>query len=193
MPLERGPLLAALLPPQVVIAEMPQQVDDASAAGRDCARRALLDLGIEPAPVNRGAHGEPLWPPGVVGSITHCAGYTAAAVARGDQVIGLGIDAEAIAPLTSAVVELVCTERERRMIGDLPGDHWALVLFSAKESVFKAWFPLTGQWLEYGDVHIELDVVSGRFGASIRGSDRGIDGRFAVGEARVLTAALLFR
>jgi 4'-phosphopantetheinyl transferase EntD len=51
------------------------------ATGRSCARQALAGLGLAPAPILRGAKREPLWPAGIVGSITHCRGYRAAAVA----------------------------------------------------------------------------------------------------------------
>src|SRR5699024_2591462 len=51
-------------------------------AGRWCARQALTELGLPPTPVERGDHGSPCWPDGVVGSITHCDGYRPAAVAH---------------------------------------------------------------------------------------------------------------
>ncbi len=63
------------------------------AGGRDCARRALAALGIAPLAILSGERGEPLWPEGVVGAITHCAGYRGSAVARAGEVAALGIDA----------------------------------------------------------------------------------------------------
>jgi len=62
--------------------------------GRRCAREALAGLGLPVAPVLAGRAGEPLWPAGVTGSITHCPGYRACAVARAADVAGIGIDAE---------------------------------------------------------------------------------------------------
>jgi len=67
--------------------------------GRACARAALSQLGIGPTAIPGGARGQPLWPPGIVGSITHCRGYCACAVARAERVVSLGIDAEANLPL----------------------------------------------------------------------------------------------
>jgi 4'-phosphopantetheinyl transferase EntD len=49
---------------------------------RGCARAALAALGLPPAPIVPGPRGAPQWPTGVVGSITHCAGYCAWALAR---------------------------------------------------------------------------------------------------------------
>lgn len=63
--------------------------------GRACARRALQKLGLPATAIARGPRGEPLWPPAVVGSITHCRRYTASAVARASDLVAIGIDAEA--------------------------------------------------------------------------------------------------
>ncbi|MEV5463347.1 hypothetical protein AB0L17_35085 [Streptomyces cellulosae] len=57
---------------------------------RWCARRALTDLGIAPVPILTGEGGAPAWPDGVVGSMTHCDGYRAAAVAHAGEVRGVG-------------------------------------------------------------------------------------------------------
>src|SRR5260370_38373827 len=64
------------------------------AAVRACARRALTSAGFEPGPVPRGSSGAPVWPPGVVGSMTHCDGYRACAIGRADAYAAIGIDAE---------------------------------------------------------------------------------------------------
>ncbi|MFL5884840.1 MAG: 4'-phosphopantetheinyl transferase, partial [Thermoleophilaceae bacterium] len=61
--------------------------------GRALARRALSTLGVAPVAIGRGARGQPLWPGGIVGSITHCRGYRACAVARFDEIASVGIDA----------------------------------------------------------------------------------------------------
>src|SRR5258708_8108427 len=50
-------------------------------AGRNCARRALAQLGYPDFALLAGSHGQPLWPPGIAGSITHCDDYCAVAVA----------------------------------------------------------------------------------------------------------------
>ncbi|MFF9274415.1 4'-phosphopantetheinyl transferase family protein [Streptomyces griseosporeus] len=113
---------------------------------RVCARRALRTLGHAPVPLLPGPRGEPRWPDGVVGSLTHCAGYRAAAVARpGPGLAGVGIDAEPHAPLDADVLEMVASPAERAHLALLartrPGVHWGRLLFSVKEAVFKAWYP----------------------------------------------------
>ena len=131
---------------------------------------ALAELGVTPAPILRGERGEPRWPPGFVGSITHCAGYRAAAVARARDVRSIGVDAEPGEPLPDGVLGIVSgpgeRERLRRLAAAAPGTCWDRLLFSAKESVYKAWFPLTGRWLGFEDVDLSLDP-GGTFAARL--------------------------
>jgi 4'-phosphopantetheinyl transferase EntD len=166
-------------------------------AGRTCARRALARLDRPDFPVLMGPRREPLWPPGIVGAITHCPGYCAAAVARGADVRSLGIDAELRAPLPSGVAELVCTETERRWSAALPGEHWGALLFSAKEAVYKAWYPVARRWLDYQDAELTVDPATGCFTARILldGVDdvfpwNPLPGRFALDAERVFTAVV---
>jgi 4'-phosphopantetheinyl transferase EntD len=110
---------------------------------RSCARRALRKLGLPATPILRGPKREPLWPPGVVGSITHF-GYAAAAAMQ-LNVLTVGIDAEIDEELPAGVLDQVLVDEERaRLAGASRGTHWDMLLFSAKESIYKAWFPLSG-------------------------------------------------
>lgn len=129
---------------------------------RHCARTALARIGVPPAPILPGHRGAPGWPAGVVGSMTHCAGYRAAVVARAGEVVSLGIDAEPGEPLRDPdVLNLVADETERAALAALgsryPATPWDRLLFSAKESVYKTWFPLTGQWLGFEEARVELE------------------------------------
>jgi len=108
------------------------------ALGRECARQALQKLGIASAPILRGTAGEPLWPLSVCGSITHCDGYCAATAARQAHIRGIGIDVERIQTLTDDVFNRISLEPEQAWIRDAdPKIPWDILLFSAKESVFK--------------------------------------------------------
>src|SRR5213592_4895962 len=82
------------------------------ATGRACARRALSKLGAPAISILSGANREPLWPHGVVGSITHCLGYRAAAVAWQLDVLTVGIDAEFHEPLPTGVLEHIAVDSE---------------------------------------------------------------------------------
>jgi 4'-phosphopantetheinyl transferase EntD len=124
---------------------------------RTCARTALAALGHPAAPLLPGERGAPGWPAGIVGSMTHCTAYRAAAVADVREVATLGIDAEPAAELPDGVLVAVARPEERAMLQDLPaGLPWDRVLFSAKESVYKAWFPVARRFLDFTDASLVL-------------------------------------
>jgi 4'-phosphopantetheinyl transferase EntD len=169
--------------------------------GRHCARIALAKLGVAPAPILTGERGAPRWPPGIVGSITHCDGYRAAAVARASAVMSIGLDAEPNAPLPGGVLDLVSLATERPRLAALaavaPGTCWDRLLFSAKESVYKAWFPITRRWLGFEEADVTIGA-DGTFTASVRAAaapgepdgqpPASFAGRWVAGGGLVLTA-----
>ena len=140
------------------------------ATGRDCARRALERLGVAPGPIPAGERGgEPIWPAGVVGSITHCRGYRACAVARATDLATIGVDAEPHAPLSDGLVGYIAGPEEIGRLGELaqaePSICWDKLLFSAKEAVYKAWFPLAERRLGIEDTLIAIDPRQRTFSA----------------------------
>ena len=161
---------------------------------RRCAREALARLGVTPAPIRPGPRREPVWPSGVAGSITHCAGYRAAAVAHVTDVTSLGIDAETHAPLPPRVLPAVTTPADREHLADLAGQdstvHWDRLLFSAKEAVYKAWFPVTRRWLGFEDASLTIDRAGGTFAARIHIESPwpALHGRWLVSGGLVLAA-----
>jgi 4'-phosphopantetheinyl transferase EntD len=160
---------------------------------RRCAREALASLGYPAAAIRTGSGREPLWPAGVTGSITHCAGYRAAAVARSAAVASLGIDAEPHKPVPAGVAETVTIAGERTMLHalgrDHPGIHWDRVLFSAKESVYKAWYPLMRRWLGFEEAEVSFDPVAATFHARLLVPGAPVwTGRYAVERGLILTA-----
>ncbi|MEU8576569.1 4'-phosphopantetheinyl transferase family protein [Streptomyces asoensis] len=136
---------------------------------RACARRAMEKLGVPAQPVLPGERGAPQWPEGLTGSMTHCAGYCAAALVRATDLASLGIDAEPHEPLPAGVLSAVALPAEQERLGRLaaerPEVHFDRLLFSAKESVYKAWFPLTREWLDFSEADIDL-VPAGPAGAA---------------------------
>ncbi len=138
---------------------------------RACARAALARLGLPPAPILPGLRGAPQWPARVVGSLTHCAGYRACAVAHDRDVRAIGLDAEPHDALPDGVLGTVASGGEQARLAALtlaaPGVSWDRVLFSAKEAVYKAWFPLTGRWLGFEDASVTIDPAAGTFTARL--------------------------
>jgi 4'-phosphopantetheinyl transferase EntD len=158
------------------------------AQGRLCARQALSRLGIRNFPLLMGNDRAPIWPEGVVGSLSHCRGYCAAAVARKGSILGLGLDIEPLEALDSGLLALICTDSERSWLAESAGDAKAVLaklIFSAKESVFKCAYPLTGVFLDFHDCAIRLDEDRGTFTATLWNSSlpqpwngRELRGRF---------------
>lgn len=169
---------------------------------RACARGALGELGLDRPPMVPGTRGAPSWPTGIVGSMTHCADYRAAAVARAGDFLSLGLDAEPDQPLPDGVLEAIARPEELNRLAALRADrsvHWDRLLFSAKESIYKAWFPLTGRFLEFEEASLTFEPVTRTFEATllVEGpllSGRrltGFSGRWLTDQGLLVTAVLL--
>ncbi|MFG2994501.1 4'-phosphopantetheinyl transferase [Streptomyces sp. NPDC048257] len=175
---------------------------------RHCARRALAELGVPPVAVLPGERGAPVWPHGVVGSMTHSTGYRAAAVASAGRVRAVGIDAEPHEALPTGVLGAVSRTEERERLAVLaagcPQVHWDRLLFCAKEAVYKAWFPMVRRRLGFGDASVSFDGVAGAgtFRAQITERGRGKDlremsvpsvfeGRWTVAGGMLLAAVVI--
>lgn len=133
------------------------------AAGRMCARAALVELGMaSDRPLGSAPDRAPLWPEGVIGSISHTDDYCIAVLARADRSDdGIGIDVERFGRVGDNLHRTIFTTAERSWLGRLPGPEraeTATTLFSGKEAFYKAQHPLTGSWVGFKD-------VSGRTGA----------------------------
>ena len=184
-------MLDEIVPPQVVAVEAFDDPDDLQlypeeqavlqkavasrriefGTARWCARQALAKLGLPPAPILPGLRGAPGWPTGVVGSMTHCAGYRAAALAHSREVATIGIDAEPHTALPDGVGDVIASHAEQRALAELAGAapevFWDKLLFSAKEATYKAWFPLTQRWLGFNDAVIRINAADGTFTARL--------------------------
>ena len=136
------------------------------AKGRQCAHRALRRLGVADQPLLIGQHGEPLWPPGVSGSITHTDGLCAAAVSWQASYAGVGIDLERAEPLQPDIAGQVATAGEMEALTSMPPLLVARLIFSAKEAFYKCQFYQTREWLDFLDVAVDLQP-SGGFSARL--------------------------
>jgi 4'-phosphopantetheinyl transferase EntD len=147
---------------------------------RACARAALARLGLPAVPILPGQRGAPVWPEGVVGSMSHCDGYRVCALARGADLAAIGVDAEPNEPVPDGVLEAVSDAAERAWVAELavarPDVAWDRLLFSAKEAVYKAWSPLTRRWLDFSEATVTVDPGAGTFVARLL-----VDGRTAGG------------
>ncbi|HVL00245.1 MAG TPA: 4'-phosphopantetheinyl transferase superfamily protein [Dongiaceae bacterium] len=141
-------------------------------AGRHAAHALFRKVGIECPALLRGVQREPGWPAGWAGSISHTAGLCMAAIAPKDHCISLGVDAEQATPLNPDILDMICSKDEQAHLRDIGRQAGAGVsldklVFSAKESVHKTYFPLNEYTLDFLDARIELDWNNRRFEAFI--------------------------
>jgi 4'-phosphopantetheinyl transferase EntD len=172
-------------------------------AGRTCARQALKAIGMPEVPILRGREQEPIWPDGIVGSITHCDRYCAAALAYNRDFISLGIDAETNEPLPDSVLELVALETEIDWLRRAPESSfcWDKLLFSIKESVYKAWYPVAHRWLGFEQVLVTIEPETDSFIATVLSPASSqasrdllsMQGRYLVEESLIVTAICISR
>jgi Phosphopantetheinyl transferase component of siderophore synthetase len=131
------------------------------ALGRAAAREALRALSHTPVPILRGSRGEPIWPPGVVGSITHSCGVAVALAGKTSEYLTIGIDLEsATSSLSLRSMKTICVEEEAEWVlasGATEANIRLIRLFSAKEAIFKALYPLVRTELMFKDALLRWD------------------------------------
>ena len=169
------------------------------AAGRRAARSAMAQLGLPAQQIPMGKRREPVWPAGLVGSISHTDKICIAAVGPADRLGQIGIDIETDAPLDADLWDTILTPAERIWLNVQPASQrgrLVRLIFSAKESVYKAQFPISGKFLDFPDVEIATDASSGEFRATFREGlvpeiPSTVTGRFVRAEGHVLTAVAI--
>jgi len=166
--------------------------------GRACARLALSRLGFADCPVPIGADREPLWPDGVVGSISHCGEKAAAVVARVDDIGGIGLDIELGEDLDEALVPMICRVEEQRYLASSDARlRAAKLIFSAKESIFKCIWPSVRRFVDFQEVSVQLDLDRNAFAASARSTELPADllerlrGRIGRADGLLVTSVFL--
>jgi len=176
-PAQTSPTIEALFPAGVAAAEL-RTAGDASllepeeastvaravqkrvqefAAGRLCARSALARLGISGFALRAAPDRRPMWPDGLVGSITHTAGFCAVVAGERARFASLGLDTEVAGAVKEELWPSICVEAELRWIESLPrGDRMraATLAFCAKEAFYKCQYPRTLEWLNFSDLRI---------------------------------------
>lgn len=141
------------------------------AAGRLCARAGLTELGLKSAPLLPGPDRAPIWPSGIVGSITHTDNYCVAVVGLETQFAAIGVDAERIGHVSPSLWQLTMRAEEIRRLqslDDVEREQMATVIFSAKEAFYKCQHALTRSWLGFQDVTV--DIAGDAFEASVVGA-----------------------
>lgn len=165
--------------------------------GRYCARQALASLGKPAVAIEVGESRQPVWPQGIVGSITHSQDFAAAAAGTTEQLAGLGIDCEQQGRLDEKIQKRISLPSEIEAAGSSGLAEYGSILFSAKESVYKCIWPTVRHFVGFKDVELTLDIASSSYTAK-PANDKlcpsllsGIQGRWLLVDGRVLTCALI--
>ena len=161
--------LGYVLPSKIAKAVVSRQKE--FAAGRVCAGQALHKLLGEKVFVGQDSKFRPVWPAGIVGSISHTKAYVAVAVDYKCDHINIGIDIECLdnSPTKLASINnLVITDKEYELIGSLvvdniPREHLSYLIFSIKEAAFKCINPLYDIYFDFKDVVVSsIDINNNR-------------------------------
>lgn len=173
------------------------------AAGRAAAHQAMAQVGHAPTAIPVGKNRAPVWPDGLVGSISHTHSCAMAVVAKPnpvgpERVRGLGIDVEEDKPLANDLWPAICSAQEQDWLRAQtnPGQ-MAKVIFSAKEAAYKCQFILSARYYGFDGMELTIDVAQASFAARFCADQppfscgEFIHGRFAIGAGLIVTAAEL--
>lgn len=171
------------------------------AAGRRCARRAIMSLGRGASPVELPVNADRTvrWPQGLIGSITHTMGYCAVAVASSEEYAGIGLDVERIGAVPLEAIPQICTEAEQAWLEMLPvaaRAKLATLVFTAKECFYKCQYCITRAWLDFKDVQVRVDaqdffVSSNHPAVQELQRNRSLQGKFMWRAGRVVSGMVL--
>lgn len=163
------------------------------AAGRMAARNAMRDAGIQPSAIPMGDDRAPVWPLGVIGSITHSSEFALAVVAQDQRFQGIGLDAEPDQPLPYDVLSAICDSDECGWVaGQAQPLRWARLIFAAKEAAYKCQYPLSKALFGFDAMTVEVDpenrLLSARFTRAIEpfAAGRVLQGRYVLTEGLVI-------
>lgn len=162
-------------------------------AGRQCAHAAMAQLGVAPAALASLEDRRPDWPRDIVGSISHCRGFSVAVVAPAERLLALGIDVERARAVEPHLWPRILTDAERAHVDAQTPDsraQWATLVFSAKEAFYKCQYAVRRQWVDFHEAQVTFaPPAAADGGLDLRVVAPGIElsGRAVVGEEFVVT------
>ena len=186
-------LLHPLLPGETLPGAIPARLREFS-AGRQAARAAMARLGAPIASLPPGDDRAPIWPSGLVGSITHSATAALAAVAPQALTAGLGLDLEDDSALEPALWPKICRAEELAALGNDPGLQ-ARLIFAVKEAAYKAQYARSATLFGFELLSVTLSdgQFTARFTRAVPPFAAGdhLHGSWARSEGHILAACVL--
>ena len=164
--------------------------------GRAAAVQVCRELGFSRSPaIGRAKSGAPLWPPGVIGSISHKHRTAVAAAAREGELLSVGVDIEVLGPRALRLISRTAIEVEQSWIHEdaTKAELRALIVFSAKEAVFKAVSPRFDVFLGFHDVLLEPVGENSLLATVLSKVDVSLDVGFQMDDRHIVTGATLSR
>lgn len=134
-------------------------------AGRLCATRALQRAGVF-SQVGTAHGGNPIWPEGYIGSISHTDTRAVACAVTTEHFSAVGLDTEIImtSDLAYELAPLLLNQPECRGSDLMPFNHYVTLVFSAKEALYKSLYPNVGVFFGFEAASlIELDESMAKF------------------------------
>jgi len=171
-------------------------------AGRLCARKAMARLGIKDYPLRKGTDGSPVWPAGTVGAISHSTTWCGVAVARQEDIHGIGLDIETIDRVNMNIAKKVLTPVEMEWVNarDEEAQKRLALLFSAKETIFKCVAPVYGKRFGFFDTVITHVTEEHSFEVTLNDKISAeiphcstLTGRYLMHEGDVCTGMVLYQ
>jgi 4'-phosphopantetheinyl transferase EntD len=137
-------------------------------AGRYCCRQALANYQVANFDVAVGANRAPVWPVGIKGAISHNSHHAMVALTKNPDALGIGIDIESImsAKTMNDIKDAILrgSEFEHLTVNDISPAGALSLMFSFKESFFKAAYTSTGFYFDFDAVTIDkIDYQNQRF------------------------------
>lgn len=135
-------------------------------AGRLLAKKILENFNVNCFPILQNNDRTPIWPEGIVGSISHDHKRCIVAVCANSDYKSVGVDVETNKRIKSQLWNRICTDHELTEINKMMPSlrqQFAAIIFSAKESFYKCQYPLTKQFVNFHDVEIHIDKNKNQF------------------------------
>jgi enterobactin synthetase component D len=166
-------------------------------AGRFCAAILLRNLGLS-SQVAVASSRAPVWPRGATGAITHSRGHALCVVTTEDLLVGVDIEHYLSPDRAKRLEPSIITPDEHALLPhSLPFNQAITLCFSAKESAYKAIYPLVGRYVDFLQATIQINyhqrtfsirLSPGIFAPGISGDAAvAIDGQFQLFDDYVLT------
>ena len=127
---------------------------------RELAHSLFSEIGISDFILLNDDKRAPIWPSGIVGSISHSSGFAIVAISKDHKSIGIDLEKIMSDERSEKLKDQFLTEEEIK-INQLDFNLFSTIVFSAKESLFKLIYPLCREYFGFHSAKIREITDSG--------------------------------